>query len=133
MQPWLDLLVKYGWPPLLAIAAIFFFYHTWWPDYVKRRDAAEQERRDREKLLREQAEKLSTVIQDNTTAVRAAATSVQKSGELSEKLVQKIEALDATVKQNGDHIDRLEDKMDVFGEAFKELRLIFFKNRKGDE
>jgi methyl-accepting chemotaxis protein len=82
--------------------------------------------------LREQAEKLSFVIQDNTLAVRAAAVAVEKSGELSERLIEKVESLDESVKKNGEHIDRLASKMDAFGEAFKELRVIFYKPGKGD-
>ena len=91
MQPWLDLLVKYGWPPLLAIAAIYFFYSQCWPDYQTRRDEVDKERRDREAAQRQQLDRLTTVLENTERSVAANAHLTDANTKLTEKIVQRIE------------------------------------------
>jgi hypothetical protein len=105
VQPWLDLFGKYHWALVVTVWFMLFLYRELWPWLKKRADDRETERREREAVQREQISKLTSVM---------------------ESTVRVNESLSNEVRANG-------EKMDQLADAFKELRIVWFKRTSKDQ
>lgn len=130
METGLDLIVKYGWPPAIAVAAALFFYFKWWPRYTAQQDEEAKERREREAKQREQLDRLTTVLENTERSVAANTHLTDANTKLTEKLVAKMEALDESIRENGETLTQVIDRVDRLGETMRQIRAVFFKRGK---
>jgi hypothetical protein len=96
-EAWQDILRTYGWAAFAFLAVLFFLYHDFWPFCKHLVERAHDERREEKMVIRRQIDKLTDMIAATESAVRATAQAVNANTHVSQKLADRVAAINVAI------------------------------------